>query len=179
MSTHPTQHEPEQFTPHFAVLAFLIPGLGHAARGERWRGIAIFAGVMWLFVWGLLVGGIDVVDHRDNRWWFLGQAGVGAPALAVDLVHQRVFKRLDPVSGKLAKITPAEARARSRDPNARPPLAEALAHPEEIGSLFGAIAGMLNLLCVVDAAWRTPRRRRREDAPATAAIGADSIGAAP
>jgi len=155
-------HKREQFTPQFAVAGFLVPGLGHVLRGETWRGIAIFAGVMWLWVAGLLVGGVDVIDHVDNKWWFLGQAAVGAPTFAVDIIHQKAFKHTDPVTGERRNITPDEARAQSGDPNARPPASESLAHMEEIGSLFGAIAGMMNLLCILDAAWRSRDRRNRE-----------------
>ncbi len=152
----------ERFTPHFALLGYLLPGLGHFVRGERWRGVAIFAGVMWLFLCGLVVGGIDVFDHIDNKWWFLGQAGAGLPAFAADLAKQRL-KVVDPVTGQRRLPTPREARLRTGDPAAKPPASESLAHAEEIGSLFGALAGMLNILCVVDAAWIS--RRRRSEGP--------------
>ena len=46
--------------PTIAVMAWLLPGLGHVIAGERARGLVIGATLLGLFVGGLLIGGIDV-----------------------------------------------------------------------------------------------------------------------
>ena len=47
-----------------AVLGWILPGLGHASLGDRRRGLLVGGGVLGLFLGGLLIGGLDVVDRR-------------------------------------------------------------------------------------------------------------------
>src|SRR5207244_3626162 len=72
------------FEPAAGVLACVFPGLGHWVLGERWRAMAIAAGVLGLFFGGMLIGGIDVVDSREDTIWFVGEALVGPVAFGVD-----------------------------------------------------------------------------------------------
>jgi len=137
-----------ELSPFPAVMAYVFPGLGYVTRGEVKRGALVCAGVMFLFMGGMLVGGIDVIDKRDDRWWFLLQAGAGPSAFVMDWVNQAQLK--NPGTGESH---------------------QSLSHVNEIGSLSAAMAGMLNIIAVVDCLW-TPapvpvRTRRREDgAPA-------------
>jgi len=59
------------------VLAAVLPGLGHLYLGQARRAAYAAAAVLGLFFGGLLIGGIDVVDAREDKWWFVGQAFVG------------------------------------------------------------------------------------------------------
>lgn len=147
----------ERFNPIAGILAYLLPGLGHWYLGEAKRGILIAVGVFWLFFGGVLVGGIDSVDRVEDKWWFVGQAGIGPVAFGVDLVHQSQFKLVD-----------ANGRPYSPPPGPESKAGKSIGHANEIGSLFGAIAGMLNIMCVIDALWR-PRIDRRANAPRGAA----------
>ena len=133
-----------ELTPFPAVMAYVFPGLGYAARGEVTRGALVCAGVMLLFLGGMLLGGIDVVDKRDDRWWFLLQAGTGPAAFVMDWVNQTQLK--NPGTGESHR---------------------SLSHVNEIGSLAVAMAGMLNIIAVVDCLWAPMpvRERRRDDAP--------------
>lgn len=146
----PTDQE-ETLQPVAGALAVLFPGLGHVSLGEARRGVLIMVGVLGLFFGGLLIGGIDVVDRKEDFWWFVGQAGVGPVAFAVDWAHQSRFKVEDNRGGR-----------RSALPDENPPNTKSLGHVNEIGALYAAVAGMLNLICVIDAVWHTPRRRARE-----------------
>lgn len=156
--THHSMHQAddERFNPVAGVLACLLPGLGHWYLGEAKRGVLIAVGVLWIFFGGVLIGGIDSVDRVEDKWWFVGQAGIGPIAFAVDLVHQTQFKVIDDDGVPVTPPPGPEARA-----------TKSIGHANEIGSLFGAIAGMLNVMCVIDALWR-PRPDRR----AAAAKGA-------
>src|SRR5690606_8903547 len=78
-----------------ALLAVLLPGLGHAYLGEMRRGACVAAGVLGLFFGGMLIGGIDVVDRQEDPIWFLGEALVGPLAFGVNWVHQNQFKVVD------------------------------------------------------------------------------------
>lgn len=157
------------------ILAFAIPGGGHFYLGERSRGVLIGLGVLGLFVGGMLIGGIDVVDRSENPIWFAGQAIVGPVAFATDYIHQNYVKVIDPstrqprtahpelhdAQGRV--ISPAEIRgpggvAVAAPPGTPPESGKSLGRMNELGTLFGAIAGMLNLIAIIDATFHTRRR---------------------
>lgn len=57
----------------------------------------------------------------------------------------------------------ASASARTKggaDKPSLPPLTKSLGRMNELGTLFGTVAGMMNLICVIDAAWMHRRRSR-------------------
>lgn len=165
---HDTPHETappplaEEFEPVAALCAVLIPGAGQWYLGERSRGILAAVGVLGLFLGGLLIGGISVVDRRENLVWFVGQALVGPAAFGVDYAHQNYFKVIDPATGRVRSANPDEARgpggrAIKAGPGQSPPYNKPLGRVAELGTLFCTIAGMLNLIVILDAAWHAPR----------------------
>lgn len=147
----PTNRNDEQLTPVAAALAFALPGLGHLTLGKPRRALFIFLGVMGLFLGGVFIGGIDAVDRKEDFWWFVGQAGVGPVAFLVDRVHQSHFKVADPKS---------PTGVRTPDPDENPRNSKSLGHPNEIGALYATIAGMLNVICVIDCLWSAPKPGR-------------------
>ncbi len=129
-----------------AVAAWLIPGLGHILAGHPKRGaiLMVFIGGLWLV--GLLVGGISVVHSRSAdgtlRPWYLGQALI-APSIAVEYTHDKL-----------------RARNEGNDPSPYDttiPYQPAYGRAAEIGTLYTALAGLLNLLAIIDIAYREPR----------------------
>lgn len=160
--SHPDRFQTLQ--PVAGVLACLFPGLGHWYLDSFRRGGLICLGVMGLFVGGMLIGGVDVVDRRQDKWWFVLQAGVGPTAFLVDRWHDQ-HRRSD--GGRSAGLTPPVPAASAN----RLEVTKSLGRVNEVGSLFAAMAGLLNLIAVIDAFWhadRAPRTRRRagEGAPA-------------
>lgn len=156
---------PERFEPAAAALAILFPGAGQMFLGEYKRGILVCVGVLGLFFGGMLIGGIDVVDKEEDFVWFLGQSLVGPVAFAVDWVHQNELKVVDT---RRILIGPGQSRYEEyhrtakpnegRDPatgkgvpGGTPPNTKSLGRMNEIGTLYGAIAGMLNLIAILDA----------------------------
>lgn len=132
------------FNPGAGLLAIVLPGLGHCATGQWKRGSLIFLGVMGLFMGGMLIGGIDVIDRTHDKWWFVLQAGVGPTAFVTDSIHDKWF-RGDPAR-------------------------QSIGHVNEIGSLYAGMAGLINLIAIIDAAWPTVRPvRRRGDGVGSAA----------
>jgi hypothetical protein len=141
---------PGQLTPAAALLAWVWPGLGHISQGERRRGLLIMFGVLFLFLGGVLIGGVDTVDRRSDRLWFLAQMLCGPIALVADAVNQSLVKPLptgwqrgyedgdDAVRGLLRR--------------------KSLAHVNEIGTLFSALAGLMNLAAILDALNPSSRR---------------------
>lgn len=173
------ERHPERLEPVAGLLAILVPGAGHFFLGERARGLLIAAGVLGLFFGGMLIGGVDAIDSREDRIWFVGQALVGPIAFGVDYYHQEHLKIRQP--GNLSSVQqeggvvtargvhyrsalPDEARDPSglpaaRGPGVRPPNSKSLGRMNELGTLFATIAGMLNLIAVIDASFHARVRR--------------------
>lgn len=141
------------FNPIAGFAAIVFPGAGHIVRGEVLRGILAGVGVLFLFFNGLLIGGIDAVDSRENRLWFFGQACVGPLAFGVDRIHQTHFKVND------------SGRVRHRRPDENPRHIRALGKMSELGVLSATLAGMLNIIVILDAAFPGPRRRTSPETP--------------
>lgn len=155
--------QPERFEPLALLAAAAIPGLGHIVLGEVRRGVLIAAGVLGLFFGGMFIGGIDVVDRQEDGVWFLGQALVGPIAFATDYIHQSQFKVRDQVLGP----DPRDPRravtrdiTRTRRPDENPGNSKSLGRMNELGTLFSAIAGMLNLIAVIDAGYHGKARKK-------------------
>ncbi|MFI4898195.1 MAG: DUF6677 family protein [Phycisphaerales bacterium JB059] len=162
------------------IVALLFPGAGHLLRGQIYRGLMACLGVLGLFFGGMFIGGIDVIDSKEDRIWFLGQALVGPVAFGVDTLHQKQFKAWAPVTGLTGRPHwdtrsgyPNESRVWS-DANNRyewvahdpadadappPPNTKSIAKMNEIGTLYATLAGMLNFIIILDAL--IPARRGR------------------
>lgn len=125
--------------------------------------------------------------------WFLGQMFCGPIAFAVDHVHQTRFKVLDasrtlrtampnevrdPRTGEaiqvrddnnqqpLRFVDPATGQPRLSTPADRPPYVKPLARVAEIGTLACTLAGMINLIAIIDCAHNRRRQRHEgEDRP--------------
>src|SRR5436190_20311100 len=82
------------FNPLAALLAWLWPGAGHMFLGQKRRGRYIMMGVLLLFLGGILIGGVDTIDHKDDRLWFLAQGLCGPIAFVSDWVNQAYVKHL-------------------------------------------------------------------------------------
>lgn len=183
-----TAHASEPFQPVAAVLAIIFPGLGHAYLGHTKRAAIIAAGVLFLFTTGLFVGGISCIDRREDFNWFLGQALNGPIAFGVDYIHQHHFKVQESVGNSFLRIRsalPNEYRApggvpvpiamdaqgvpRATLPDgtvvspAYPPYIKGVGRMRELGTLFTTIAGFMNLIVIIDAAFN--RHRSAAKAP--------------
>jgi len=104
------------------VFGWIFPGAGHAYAGQR--GKAVLFGVL---ITGLLVAGFAMGQGTNllpNEWWFAPQLGAGGPAAL-----------LTPLSQYLAIRQPIDWASPIR----------------EIGTLYTAVAGLLNLLVMMDA----------------------------
>lgn len=152
-----------QFTPTAAVLACLWPGLGHISLGQRRRGFLVMFGVLWLFVGGVLIGGVDSVDRKDDPLWFLAQSLCGPIALAVDWTNQRWLPPLptDPV--ELDRLVEQGDRAITTRLDRK-----GLGHVNEMGTLFSALGGLMNLVAILDVLF-VPARRWGQGQPRTEA----------
>jgi len=146
------------------VLAWFLPGLGHIAIGQRRRGMLVMSGAGVLILCGLLIGGVDCVDRRNDRLWFMAQALNGPVIFGIDLIRenvtisQKIDWAKDPIGDKFTAGDEETRRALRRI---------GISHVNEIGTLFIALCGLMNLAVVLDAAFPIQRpameRRRAED----------------
>ncbi|HTL30589.1 MAG TPA: DUF6677 family protein [Tepidisphaeraceae bacterium] len=174
MPSEPQTHHPSP--PLVAVAAWALPGLGYWLIGHRARAITIGVTVMILFVGGILIAGIRVIDvpgyddlgqrvmldkagntipsgiRSDGTWalrkrpfmevaskpWFVAQVLMGP----VTLVSANISLKY------AAPPNPGNINSTQRKSHAR---------LWEIGTLYTAIAGMLNLLAIIDSSYRAGR----------------------
>ncbi len=152
----------ETLQPVAGLLAAILPGLGYFYLGDPRRAAAVFLSITGLFAGGLYIGGIDVVDSAEDRWWFYVQALNGPIAFGVDYVHQHKFKiSTATAQGKRIAATPPPNSARS-PLGAVQAYTKSLGRVNEAGTLYIAMGGMLNLIAFIDCLWHAPPRRRRD-----------------
>lgn len=168
--THTPNHAPiavpapaTGFNPFAGVAALIVPGLGHIILGQFRRGILVGFGVLGLFFAGLLVGGIDSVDSKEDALWFIAQAPTGVVAFATNSIHQNKFKGVDPTSRAAPRRMPNPGESINDRgvivPGGDPPAQRSLARVHEMGILFTAVAGLLNVLAAIDAMFPTIGRK--------------------
>ena len=103
---------------------------------------------------------VDSVDRKEDRLWFLAQAGAGPIAFAVDGLNSSLLK-----SGRFGEIMDAP-NPRDRGRSLQVSSLKSVAHMNEYGTLFTALAGLMNVVALLDAGSRPRRSRRSEAEPA-------------
>ena len=170
-----------------AAVSWLVPGAGYWLIGQRARALTVGISIIVLFVAGLLIGGVRLIevpgygDHgeelivsqRDSRYGD-NQALVeqvteqklipsdARPVGWVMRVHPLDEIRNKPwyigeiLAGPLDLIASwGSIRASQPGPNSQPFLGfRSHGRNNELGVLYTAVAGMLNLLAIIDAASR-------------------------
>lgn len=144
--------EPSNWHPAAALAAWILPGLGHFILGQKQRGaiLCVTIGVLWLA--GMIIGGISVFDHREHPAWFVGQM-LMAPSVVMD---QTIVLKLKPHAGPTR-------------PESDPAYEPSFGRVNEQGVLYTALAGLLNLLAILDVIYQDPRQRENDRDKAKAA----------
>jgi len=106
------------------LLAWLVPGAGHFVLKEKKRSIIIFATIALTFSVGIYVGSIGVIDLFGATPWYVVLAQVMNSPMVV----------------LLGMLT-------------RGPAYPVYSQPNEIGQIYTSTAGLLNLLCIVNAVY--------------------------
>ncbi|MCG8512167.1 MAG: hypothetical protein MI741_23365 [Rhodospirillales bacterium] len=148
--TKPSQSP--QWYPLEAVAGWVVPGLGHILLGERRRGLILMICIAGLWFSGVLIGGLGVVDWKKPNAPFLwfGQAFV-APTFAANwMINNQRF-------GPIIPEDPLPPDDISNDASTYRP---SFNRVEEQGVLYTAIAGLLNLMALIDVIYRDPRSPR-------------------
>ncbi|MHC4790441.1 MAG: DUF6677 family protein [Planctomycetota bacterium] len=104
------------------LAGWLVPGGGHFLLREKKRAIIIFVTIVLTFCIGLYIGSIGVIDLVGTTAFYIKGAQMLNPPIVFALAHHTAAGGY-PVYGR----------------------------PNEIGQLYTGIAGLLNLLCIVNA----------------------------
>ncbi len=154
-----------------AVAAWLFPGLGHLLLGERQRAgiLAATIGVLWIA--GFIIGGIGVFDWVEHPAWSVGQS-LMAPSVVAGVVEGRMRRAADAPwrSHSLPRVEPVYLPDQGRGtlplqpphPKLNPSYEPSYGRVDEQGILYTALAGLLNLLAVIDVLYREPGRVRQD-----------------
>ena len=162
--------------PLVAVAGWIVPGAGYLLLGQVARGVTIGVTILFLFIAGVLIGGIRVIDvpgftslgekkivikpdpdklvgPSPREWslrahplqtvfekpWYVGQVLAGPICLAASYLSVEGAKPENP-GAVVSRVPPSHARV------------------WEIGTLYTAVAGMLNLLAIIDSSYRAGRK---------------------
>jgi hypothetical protein len=138
--------------PLVALAGWIVPGAGYVLLGHRARGITIGITVIALFLAGLLIGGIKVIDPPEfptnanvvsqvlQKPWFIGQVLNGPMGIATAYLGKTMRVTFpDPDHSEITQTTL---------------LPSSHARSWEVGTLYTAVAGMLNLLAIIDSSYR-------------------------
>jgi hypothetical protein len=205
--------------PLVALASWVVPGLGYVLIGQRKRAVTVGVTVVLLFVLGLLIGGIRVLEvpgYSDNGRSIrlvteelaardaLGRARFAerveeAPDPRADpprverrrIVRDRWIMLVRPLdqlrakpwsiaqilNGPVGLLGMAWSVRASVDPDGPrhpdgPAAVPSHSRVNEIGVLYTAVAGMLNLLAVLDAAARAGQAQEQREAAAAPGAGA-------
>lgn len=156
-----------------ALLAWLVPGLGHLYQGRTAKGLLYFICLMSTFVYGCYLGGSSEVGwgrvvyvawrDDDTRWAYLCQVGIGLPALPAVVQANRARNGREPWWNGLMAPPRPDGWGNPNDPMVRalagqPTLDMLHFHLRglfDLGTAYTMIAGLLNLLVIYDA-WGGP-----------------------
>ena len=112
------------------LLAWLVPGAGHFVLKEKERSIIIFVTIVLTFCVGIYIGSIGVINlFGATPWYVVGAQIMNSPVVLV-----------------LGRMTTGGAYP-------------VYGWPNEIGQIYTSIAGLLNLLCIINAVYLAHLRR--------------------
>ena len=115
-----------------AILAWIVPGAGHFFIKEKKRAAIIFVTIMATFTAGLSIGSIAVVDPVGAWPWYIGQM-LTTPGVALIAEVAQHAEMMGP-DGKLIPLV-------------------SYGRPHDVGQIYTAIAGAMNLLSILSAVY--------------------------
>ncbi len=124
------------------LLSWILPGLGHLFIGDRTRGIICMVTIVVTFWSGVAIGGVrGTIDPHERSLWFMAQVCSGGNVGVAYLLRGDAPKASRSVSA--AQVAAMAGPWASAD----------------IGVHYTGVAGLLNLLVILDALGRAERRR--------------------
>ena len=165
------------------IAAWALPGLGYVLLGQRSRGLTIMVTVLVMYFAGLLIADIRVVDvpgfdkngyaeridargartepgslAYDRGTWMMASTSILTEVIAKPWYVGQFL--VGPINILASLFSLHEAKLNLPMSHAR---------IAEIGTLYSAVAGMLNLLAIIDSASRASAAEDDQKGGATAA----------
>ena len=145
-----------------AVLAWLVPGLGHWYQGRKEKAVLFFVCIMSVFLFGCYMGSDrDFGPARtvfakwkkgERRLYFIPQAFIGLAAIPATLQESRVQQGLPPRwKGLMAPPNSFDAKKPEGNPTINELYHKMGNRNFELGTIFTVIAGFMNILVIFDA----------------------------
>ena len=134
-----------------ALLAWIFPGLGHFYQGRIGKGVLYSVCILSIYFIGFAIGEGKIVYWRwvnplsnpeKFSLYYIGQFFVGLPALPALIQGTLKHYGLDPLLGGFM-AEPAQNVLNGLHPR--------FGKLVEIGSMYTAVAGLLNILAIFDA----------------------------
>lgn len=163
----PTELEIDLKDPRLAaLLAWLVPGLGHFYQGRTAKGVLFFVCILGTFLYGLYIGNGQVVYASTTptiftRWQYVFQLGVGLPATPALVQWWRAENGKGPLPLLGDVMRPPKMRGEFKSVDRSQ---NVVRHPDEVakwnhdsadmfemGTVYTIVAGLLNLLVICDA----------------------------
>jgi hypothetical protein len=148
-----------------ALLAWLVPGLGHFYQGRTAKGVLFMVCILGTFFYGLYIGNGQVVYASTTptlltRWQYIFQLGVGLPAAPALVQTWRADNGKGPLPllgdvMRPPRMQPTESPDHANNTVRHPDEAAKWNHDSadmfEMGTVYTIVAGLLNLLVICDA----------------------------
>ena len=128
--------------------AWLIPGGGYFVLGDDRRAWVVLVTIALTFVTGLYIGSIGVIDPVASKPWYVAQM-MNSPAVL--LIGNHVAQAQYAAQRAIGSAGSNPAARKQAIQNVERTVYRVYAKPNEIGQIFTSIAGLLNLLCIVNA----------------------------
>jgi hypothetical protein len=171
--------------PAVALAGWFVPGAGYWLIGERARGVVVLCSIVALYGLGLLIAGVRVIEvpgydnqsgqsirinssghrlsptdsgYQNASWVLLGGGFISEVANKPWFVAQIMAGPLCLANAKVSIDLARAGYSRGAEvtyPRPHAPL-------ETVGTLYTAIAGMLNLYIIIDSAHRAANRPEDE-----------------
>ena len=144
-----------------AFLAWVLPGLGHWYLGHRHRAIIFFVTTTVTFWAGVAIGGVrSTITPSENGPWIAAQLCAGPQSLVALYWSVQIDERV------------------KRDLNPEKELSKYRASwpASNISVVYAGVAGLLNLLVIIDALARADKPAGGEQARGPPRAGAERRG---
>lgn len=152
-------HDQKSVSPLLVALAgWVVPGLGYLLVGERWRALVAGLAILVLIMLGVLIGGVRVVelpgyDSSGNAILIKGTNQWVLTARPFPTLMSEVWFVPQILNGPVTLIIGQQSLSLTRSGVAT----KMHGRLDDIGVLYVAIAGVLNLLVIIDSAHRASK----------------------
>jgi hypothetical protein len=136
------------FVATVGLVAWLIPGAGYYMLNDVKRCILVGVTIVLTFSVGVYIGSIGVIDKIHHKPWYVAQV-MNSPVVfllgnhVASTAHQSEMDRIENQNDPTQTYT-------------------VYARQAEIGQIYTSIAGLLNLLCIVNVVYIAYTRQTPE-----------------